>query len=190
MKFKILCITLAISLIVVGCWAFANTPMPSKRPSVEIPQLYAAIMPEPRISGHINGSVILFFDENGNPIIGPPPGSRPPSFELGLHAFEDATLRVDEAGSIIELEFGDNYLSPSFSVRRWNTKYHGFDMRGAWSGSRDPSESVEMTGNTIHVINDGYDYIYEVVTIWEGERFRAGAVHVFRTISGDEPLVY
>jgi hypothetical protein len=103
---------------------------------------------------------------------------------LSVSVFDDATLRIDEIGSVIELEFGDNYMSPSFTVQRWNAKYHG--TREAL----DNYKTVEVDGNAIHVINDGYDYIYQVVTRWEGERFRAGTVHVFRTISGDEPLVY
>lgn len=137
------------------------------------PSLYLSINNERHIQALRMGGYWVIYDENGIGIDGSPLGDR----FLTESDLDEATLYYT-AGSIIELDF-NNYPPDSIRGYRENTKYE----------SRR-SESIEVIENTIHVDNDGYDYIYRILAEWSNERVRGRVAYVFRTISGEEPLVY
>jgi hypothetical protein len=76
---------------------------------------------------------------------------------------------------VITLSFSDNYHPQSVSVQRWNAVNAGGDSAQIW----DDGESINVSGNTFEVTDDGNDYIYEVYAKWnEGESW-----YVFSTYS-------
>jgi len=147
------------------------------------PLLYLSIMPDQRIQTIRRVAGWVAQDENGEPIGFSPIASFGRAYDLEPSRFDDVTLHIDDANNVIMLEFSINYPPQSLSVVRWNVKYleGGYDDSYVW----DKRESIEVTGNTIHIANDGYDYIYDISAAWSEELFFGNAVYSFRTVSGD-----
>ena len=96
--------------------------------------------------------------------------------EMQANDFDSATLLLDDETGEIEMSFRNNNVPSSVSVQRWHVERLNGELDVDGDGVIDEGETVEVDGNTIPVINDGVDYIYEVYAVWH----QGQSVYTFR----------
>jgi len=102
----------------------------------------------------------------------------PHPLQLQQTAFDEATLYFTKLSEEIILHFNDDYLPQTITVQRWPSEY----AYGSQDIQKylDKSDHVALNESSIHLEDDGQNYIYEIHATWhEGMSFYA-----FRMITG------
>ena len=106
----------------------------------------------------------------------------PHPLQLQHSAFDEATLCFTNVSAEIALQFSDEYPPHSITAQRWPSEYA--------YGSQDiqehlnSSEHVAVSGSSIHLDDDGHNYIYEISATWQGGSSR----YTFRVFTGRQSL--
>jgi len=97
--------------------------------------------------------------------------------------YEEATIFLDIGDNIIELVFSENYNPTSISAKRWNAEY--IYIGGAQLTDRHFRNwtSAEVVEKTIHLVNNGESYIFEIEANWPSTN--SFATYAFRVISAN-----
>jgi len=102
----------------------------------------------------------------------------PHPLQLQQTEFAEATIYYTNLSAEIILQFSDDYPPQTITVQRWPSEYaYGSQDIQEHLGN---SEHVTLSGSSIHVDDDGHNYIYEVSATWlEGRSF-----YTFRMFTG------
>ena len=101
------------------------------------------------------------------------------SLQVRPGEYEKASLLIESSGISVGLIFSGDYPPQALSVQRWNAVYNGgfdTDVSDIW----DMGEPVSIYENTINILDNGSDYIYEVYARWED----GYSYYAFRVESG------
>jgi len=150
----------------------ATPPEPSLVTSDTLPRLDVVFSsgstPEQQIRAMQLTTSWTFVDENGDG--GSIMLDSPHPLQIHPSDFNEVTLNMDGNSGVIELQFSNAGQPDSISVTRWYAEYVSGNQD--ISGVLDKSEPVAISGNTVSVSNDGFDYVYEVYAIWpEGSSY-------------------
>ena len=107
------------------------------------------------------------------------------SLQISQSGLAEVTLFLENETYKIELQFSQ--LPQSISVQRWNME-HWYAVRSDHDNmdrAMNEYEPVEIIETTIHLNNDGQNYIYEVHATWQ-EGF---SLFTFRTESSQDEYI-
>jgi len=102
----------------------------------------------------------------------------PHPLQLRQTAFTDATLYFTNTSAEIALHFSDDYPPLTITVQRWPSEY-AYDSQDIQEHLGN-GEHVTLSGSSIHVDDDGHNYIYEVSATWLAGR----SFYTFRMFTG------
>jgi len=98
--------------------------------------------------------------------------------QLQQTAFSEATLYFTNISAEIALQFSDDYPPQTITVQRWPSEYaYGSQDIQEHLGN---SEHITLSGGSIHVDDDGHNYIYEVSATW----LNGKSYYTFRMFTG------
>jgi hypothetical protein len=149
------------SELIPGLWPLPSPGAQSESP----PQLEVALTENGASAQHIEAAQLtsnwFYLDfESGNRV-----GFQSDSpHALQLDRYDAITLNLTSASGECTLNFGDFPPSTPVSAKRWNAvHYMGNEFK---EDSFNKSETIEVNRNTLHINNDGNDYIYEIYATW------------------------
>jgi len=106
----------------------------------------------------------------------------PHPLQLQQTSFAEATLYITNLSAEIVLQFSDDYPPQTVTVQRWLSEYaYGSQNIQEHLGN---SERITLSGSSIHVDDDGHNYIYEICATW----INGKSWYSFRVFTGRQSL--